>query len=103
VGILVFFSPSPSLLKQGGLAVVIAWGICCISGGVLGLTGLLTKKVFIRLLGAQLSATASLIWAASLVLQATTQTSAITAASMAGVMTLLFAQRWVDAYRDSRR
>lgn len=102
-GLLAFFRPSPSLLVQGGYYVVIPWGVVCILGGTLGMVALVTEKLLIRLLATQISALASLTWAASLVLQTTTQSTAITAACMAGVMTLMFTQGWVNAYRESRR
>lgn len=103
-GVLSFFVASPSLVQRGGYVIVITWGVFCILGGLLGVVGLLTGIVLIRLLGAALSATAGTVWFVALALQATSEraTTGI-AACLALVMTMLFAQRWVDAYRASRR
>lgn len=102
-GVLTFFVASPTLVQRGGYLIVIAWGVFCILGGVLGVAGLLTGTVLIRLMGAALSATAGMVWFVALALQATEKLTAGIAACLALVMTLLFAQRWVDAYRASRR
>jgi hypothetical protein len=102
-GVLTFFAASPTLMQRGGYVIVVAWALFCIVGGVLGVAGLLTGTVLIRLIGAALSATAGMVWFVALALQATQRISAGVGACLALVMTLLFAQRWVDAYRASRR
>jgi hypothetical protein len=102
-GVLSFFAASPTLLQRGGYLVVIVWGVFCILGGVLGVVGLVTGTVLIRLMGAALSATAGMVWSVALALQASERATTGIAACLALVMTLLFAQRWVDAYRASRR
>jgi hypothetical protein len=102
-GVLSFFVASPSLIQRGGNGVVLIWGVFCIVGGVFGVAGLATGTVLIRLIGAALSATAGMVWFVALALQASERNTAATAACLALVMTLLFAQRWVDAYRASRR
>jgi hypothetical protein len=102
-GVLSFFAASPTLVQRGGFWVVIAWGVFCILGGILGVVGLVTGTVLIRLIGAALSATAGMVWFVALALQATERVTTGIAACLALVMTLLFAQRWVDAYRASRR
>jgi hypothetical protein len=102
-GVLSFFAASPSLVQRGGYVIVIAWGVFCILGGLLGVVGLLTGTVLIRLIGAALSATAGTVWFVALALQATERATTGIAACLALVMTMLFAQRWVDAYRASRR
>lgn len=102
-GVLSFISASPTLIQRGGHGVVVIWGVFCIVGGVLGVAGLVTGTVLIRLIGAALSATAGMVWFVALALQAQERGTAAIAACLALVMTLLFAQRWVDAYRASRR
>jgi hypothetical protein len=102
-GVLSFFAASPTLVQRGGYLVVITWGVFCILGGLLGVAGLITGTVLIRLIGAALSATAGMVWFVALALQTTERATTGIAACLALVMTLLFAQRWVDAYRASRR
>ena len=103
-GVLAFCIPSPTLLMQGGYYVVVPWGTTCLVGGVTGLVGLIWHRSLSELIGASLGASASLTWTAALIVQATsTQSAAYTAACMAGVLALLFTQRWVDIYRQSRR
>jgi hypothetical protein len=102
-GVLSFFAASPTLVQRGGYVIVITWGVFCILGGLLGVVGLISGTVLIRLIGAALSATAGMVWFVALALQATERATTGIAACLALVMTLLFAQRWVDAYRASRR
>lgn len=102
--VFVVVDPSPSLLREGGYLVVITWGIFCLLGGLCNLVGLMTKRRLTRLFGASLSASASLTWATSLILQAvTTNSAARTAACLASVLTLIFTQQWVNVYMESRR
>lgn len=102
-GVLSFFSASPALMQGGGHGVMVIWGVFCIVGGALGVAGLATGIVLIRLIGAALSATAGMVWFVALALQVPERNAAGIAACLGLVMTLLFAQRWVDAYRASRR
>lgn len=102
-GVLTFFAASPALVQRGGYIIVGLWGVFCIVGGLVGVAGLLTGQVLIRLIGASLSATAGVVWFVALAFQATERATTGIAACLALVMTLLFAQRWVDAYRASRR
>lgn len=104
-GLLTLFrNPSPTLLTQGGYLVVISWAAICVVSSVCGIVGLLRNRHLIRLIGAALAATASLTWAAALIIQATSgHPASYTAACLAGVMGLLFTQRWIDVYRQSRR
>lgn len=98
-GVLAFFSASSSLLQQGGLVIVVAWGVFCLTGSILGLFGISTGRTLFELLGCGLGASASLTWTVSLVLQAVARGNALplTAACMAGMLTVLLIQRWVDA------
>lgn len=102
-GVLTFFAASPTLVQRGGYIIVVCWAVFCIAGGLFGVAGLLTSKVLVRLVGAALSATTGMVWFVALALQAADRISAGVGACLGLVMTLLFAQRWVDAYRASRR
>jgi hypothetical protein len=102
-GVSTFFAASPTLIQRGGHGVVVIWAVFCIVGGLFGVAGLVTGIVLIRLIGAALAATAGMVWFVAVALQATERSTAGIAACLALVMTLLFAQRWVDAYRASRR
>lgn len=102
-GLLIFVvtAPSTSLARQGGLVIVIIWGVLCLLGGLLGVVGLLTRRMLVELIGASMAGVAWFTWAAALVLQAISTGSAapLTAACLALGVTVLIAQRWVDARR----
>ena len=103
-GILALTGSSPVLLREGGHAIAVAWGVCCVTGAVIGVGGTLSRRVAIALIGQSLGATASLTWAVALIMQAvaTHSRSPLTAACLALASVLLIVQRWVDAVRDLR-
>lgn len=97
-------TPSPTLQRQGGVIILVAWSIICLIGGVTALTGLFGRWPVIEFIGLGLCSVASLTWVSALVLQAvhTASTVPLTAAFLAGTTTALLAQRWVDALRRPR-
>lgn len=103
-GMLVFVTPSVSLAVQGGRFIVYAWAGFCLLGAVMGCLGIVRRSIFTELWGASLTASASLTWAVSLVLQAidTENAATLTAAGMASALTVLLLQRWLDANRSPR-
>jgi hypothetical protein len=107
-GVLALIGPSPVLLKQGGHTIAVAWAVCCFACAVAGLYGTLRRRVVVELGGLTLGASASLTWAAALIMQAvdTHSVSSLTAASLALTSVTLVGQRWVeaaDAVRAGRR
>lgn len=100
-GVFVFGAPSPSLAQLAGPFITAFWGTLCLGGGLAGLVGLIFQRPVIELVGATAGASASLTWAASLIMQAVITESAksLTAACVAGALAGLFAQRWADANR----
>jgi hypothetical protein len=97
-GVLVFAAtPSTSLVDQGGWKIVATWAVVCLTGGVFGATGVITRRRPIEALGAALGATASLTWCGSLILQAVSTENAVplTAACMAASLAGMFAHRCV--------
>lgn len=97
-GVLAFFVPSPSLKGQGGLYVLYGWGTICLLGSIFALLGVFRQTKVMKLLGAALTAAASLVWFAALVLQtvSTGNLAALTAACLVGSLAGLLAQRWAD-------
>jgi hypothetical protein len=102
-GLLIFVvaAPSTSLARQGGLIITIIWGLLCLIGGLLGVIGLLARRMLVELIGASMMGVAWFTWSAALVLQAVSTRSAVplTAACLALGVTALIAQRWADARR----
>jgi hypothetical protein len=103
-GLLALTGPSPVLLKQGGHVIAVVWGIFCLTGAALGVTGLLRRNTVIELVGDTLGASATLTWAAALIMQAHDERSigSLTAACLAGVLVAHIGQRWSDARRQRR-
>lgn len=103
-GFLALIGPSPVLLKQGGHVISIVWGIFCLTGAALAITGLLRRSRVIELMGDTLGASATLTWAAALIMQAHDERSigSLTAACLAGVLVAHIGQRWSDARRQER-
>lgn len=94
--------PSPSLSKQGGFYIALAWAVFAGGGGLIGLIGIITRKAVLDVTGACACASACLVWCGAVVLQAvsTGSATAITAACLAGAIAALFARRWVDAMQS---
>lgn len=104
-GLLALTGTSPVLLKQGGHIIAVAWGVFCLTGSLLGFVGLLRRNTVIELVGDTLGASATLTWAAALIMQAHDDGSIgpLTAACLAGVLVAHIGQRWTDARRHQRR
>lgn len=103
-GVLAAAGSSPVLQLQGGRAITIAWSVCGLAGAVVGILGLVADRPTWEVLGLTIGASASLTWAAALIMQSidTHSGSSLTAACLALTSVTLIAQRWVDAVRDAR-
>lgn len=96
--------PPPVLLAQGGRAVSIAWGVCCLLGAATGCYGTARRRIVIELMGLTFGASASLTWATALILQSvdTHSRAPLTSACLALTIVVLIGQRWVEAARRGR-
>ena len=103
-GALAAAGSSPVLQVQGGRIITVAWSICGLLGCVTGIMGTLRDRPMWEVLGLTIGASASLTWAAALIMQAvdTHSRSPLTAACLALTSVMLIAQRWVDAVCDVR-
>lgn len=103
-GLLALIGPSPVLLRQGGHAIAVAWGVCCLACALVGLYGAARRHLLIELTGLTLGASASLTWTVALILQSvdTHSVSPLTAASLAATSVALIGQRWAEAARALR-
>lgn len=103
-GISALWTPSVSLEKQGGNLIIAVWSSCCVLGMSLGLSGFLFRKTVLEILGVGLLTTASLTWAAAVILQAVTQSNdaarTVTAICLALSVAALLTQRWLDVARS---
>lgn len=97
-GIFVFHFPLPALERTVYSFLVYAWGVFCLAGGLLCIAGTLARRIDWEALGLPLAAAACLTWSAALFMQAVyaEQSSAVTAAVMAGAFAFVLAQRWGD-------
>ena len=96
-----FVIPSSSLERQGGMVIVTIWAVMCLIGGVVGVTGVITRRLSVELVGNGLAGVASLVWTVALSLQ-TAQSgniAALPAICVGGILTLFLIQRQIDAWR----
>lgn len=103
-GLVFTATPSRSLEQQGGPLITIVWGVLCLVCGLAGCAGLLARRPLLEVVASFMGITASLTWAAALVLQAVHTRSALplTAACMVGALTAMFAERWAELASSAR-